>query len=224
MPAHSPHYLLFSEGSRSTNRRDAERCSWRFVLESIDGHERVVAEDDEPEAAASRAELLAVVRGLEALDGPSRVTLVTRSQYVARGIRRGLSEWRRHNWRWERFGRWVPVRDHDLWQRVDRALRFHRVDCRVWRFDQQHSTAETNLDSNRSKRCATSDLHSSETSCVPAPKANFRRPARHHQNLPKAESRSHSVDYPETVYDWCRTAFGKMTQLIGWESQNLAAT
>jgi hypothetical protein len=82
-----------------------------------------------------RLELLAVVRGLEALDGPARVTLVTRSRYVSRGIRFGITEWRANEWQWERFGRVVPVKDHDLWQRVDRALLFHRVECQSWQFE-----------------------------------------------------------------------------------------
>jgi ribonuclease HI len=105
---------------------------WRFVLESVGGEDRTYAADMEPGARASRLELLAVVRGLEALDQPSRVTLVTRSRYVRRGLRRELSHWRERNWRWERFGQLVPIRDHDLWQRVDRTLEFHHVDCPSW--------------------------------------------------------------------------------------------
>lgn len=129
----TPHYLLFSEttaAEQGAGRHQTGR--WRFVLEAVDDGPRVAAHDAEPGNDADRLELLAVVRGLEALDGPARVTLITRSRYVSRGIRHGLNEWRRRNWRWERFGRSVPVRDHDLWRRVDRALEFHRVDCRVW--------------------------------------------------------------------------------------------
>jgi ribonuclease HI len=77
-------------------------------------------------------ELLAVVRGLEAIDRPARVTLLTGSRYVSRGIRRQLSQWREDNWQWERFGEFVPIRDKDLWQRVDHALQFHQVECCDW--------------------------------------------------------------------------------------------
>ena len=104
-------------------------------MESVDAGHRVAAEGVEPEIARSRLELLAVVRGLEALDGPTRVTLITRSRYVSQGLRCGINDWRRHQWQWECFGRWVPIRDHDLWRRVDRTMRFHRIDCRRWRFD-----------------------------------------------------------------------------------------
>jgi len=105
---------------------------WHFVLESTNGDQLVEAADAEHEVCGERLELLAVVRGLEALDQPSRVTLVTPSRYVSRGLRYGLEEWRRSNWQWERFGRLVPVKNGDLWQRVDRALEYHHVDCRTW--------------------------------------------------------------------------------------------
>jgi hypothetical protein len=53
---------------------------------------------------------------------------------VARGIRRELGYWRDRRWRWERFGQLVPIRDHDLWQRIDRALEFHDLSCVGWPF------------------------------------------------------------------------------------------
>jgi ribonuclease HI len=129
--AYSPHYLLYSEASGSTGRTGR----WRFVLQTVTGEDQFSASDSEPQTRSSRLELLAVVRGLEALDQPSRVTLVTRSRYVARGIRRELNHWRERRWRWERFGQLVPIRDHDLWQRIDRALQFHEVNCARWGFD-----------------------------------------------------------------------------------------
>jgi hypothetical protein len=72
------------------------------------------------------------------LDQPSRVTLITTSKYVREGIRHGVMEWRENDWRWERFGQMVPVKNQDLWQRVDRAMRFHKIDCRMLRFDSPH--------------------------------------------------------------------------------------
>ena len=140
MSASAPHYLLFSESTKD-ERRDSRSDSagnagrWRFVLEKVDGSVRFEADDEEPVVDHSRLELLAVVRGLEALNEPSRVTLVTPSRYVTRGFRYGLDQWRENSWCWERFGEMTPVRNRDLWQRVDRAMKYHRVDCRVWRFD-----------------------------------------------------------------------------------------
>ncbi len=88
--------------------------------------------DLEPNCSANRAVVLALVRGLEAIDSAGQVTLITGSRYVKRAIGRELAQWKRSSWHWERFGRRVPVRNADLWQRVDRALEFHRVKCHAW--------------------------------------------------------------------------------------------
>ncbi len=119
---------------------------WRFVLQLIDGTEQFEAADAEPDAQGERLELLAVVRGLEALAQPSRVTLVTPSRYVNRGLNYGLTEWRANGWRWEHYGEMVPVKNRDLWQRVNRALKFHQLDCRTWRFDPAHLESQASAD------------------------------------------------------------------------------
>ena len=128
-----PHFLLFSE-ARGKDRQG----QWRFVLQAADGSATLEASDFEPEVGGERLELLAVVRGLEALDQPSRVTLFTPSRYVNRGMAYGLDEWRRDDWTWESFGEMVPVKNRDLWQRLDRALSFHRIEFRGYRFDGPH--------------------------------------------------------------------------------------
>jgi len=133
MVAVRPRFLLFSEAS--TGQHAAYH--WRFRLESLDGSRRLCATDAESEVSSQRLELLAVVRGLEALDQPSHVTLVTSSNYVIRGISRHLDQWRDADWQWERFGRIEPIRDVDLWRRVDRAMKYHFVDCRGWQTDEQ---------------------------------------------------------------------------------------
>jgi ribonuclease HI len=131
MRATRPHYLLLTESIRSkTGTR-----RWKFVLQSTESEERFAAADSEANSRRSRLELLAVVRGLEAIDCPARVTLLTQSPYVSRGIRRQLAQWREHKWCWERFGELVPILDQDLWQRVDRALSFHQVECCAWQED-----------------------------------------------------------------------------------------
>jgi ribonuclease HI len=129
-----PHFLLFD-----ASREDAEAGHCRFVLRNSDGSQRLEAEANEPGVTGERLALLSIARGLEALDNPSQVLLITPSSYVREGIRRGLSEWRNNGWRWERFGQMVPVKNLDLWQRVDRAMQFHQVDCRMYRIDSAHS-------------------------------------------------------------------------------------
>ena len=138
-----PHYLLISEaelGSPSGGASSIDVAGrWRFVLEATDGSSALEAVDEDDTDDSERLELLAVVRGLEALDQPSRVTLVTSSRYVCQGLRFGLEEWRETDWQWERFGEMVPIKNADLWRRVDTALKYHSVDCRTWRIDRAHS-------------------------------------------------------------------------------------
>jgi ribonuclease HI len=134
MSVRAPHFLLLSEADVA--QHSAERAGqWRFVLEAMDGSSKVEAADSEPLTTGERLELLAIVRGLEALDQPSRVTLVTASRYVSRGIRFGLDQWRESDWHWERYGQMTPVKNNDLWQRIDQAMKIHQVECRALRFE-----------------------------------------------------------------------------------------
>lgn len=133
----APHYLLFTEAKLSSQTNGLGN-RWRFVLEEIGTSNRFEEADEEPGIHGERLQLLAVVRGLEALDQPSRVTLITPSKHVGRGIRRSLTHWRENNWQWERFGVMAPVKDHDLWMRIDRAMQIHQINCRIWQFDPPH--------------------------------------------------------------------------------------
>jgi ribonuclease HI len=119
---------------------------WRFILRSSNGVRALEASDREPGVRGERLELLAVVRGLEALEQPSKITLITPSQYVKQGITHGLTEWRENGWTWERFGEMAPVKHRDLWQRLDRALKYHQVDCRAIRLDPAHVTRKSTVD------------------------------------------------------------------------------
>jgi ribonuclease HI len=153
MNGNAPHFVLISEASRCGAECQGEEAEgWRFTLQMANGEDQFVASDTEPGTQSERLELLAVVRGLEALDQPSRVTLVTRSRYVSRGLRAGLPAWRESGWQWERFGKMVPVKNRDLWQRVDQALKFHHVQCRRWRVDAAHRQDDRPTDSVRQMR------------------------------------------------------------------------
>jgi|GEM_PF-6799345 len=133
-----PHFLLFCDGQSprvpvATNAVGAASISvrgrWRFILEDLDAGTRLEAGDAELVQAPERAALMAVVRGLEALEQPSRVTLVTTSRYVSRGLQFGLTEWRESDYCWEHFGSVQPIRNADLWRRIDHAMQFHQIHC-----------------------------------------------------------------------------------------------
>lgn len=141
MQVPAPHYLLFTDA----DGRSCEAATWRFVLQPIGGGARIVAADAEDDADNMRLALLAVVRGLEALDGPSRVTLLVANRFVRRGIRRDLALWKERGWRWERFGQLVAIRDLDLWKRIDRALSIHEVECFAWSETDQECDAARSI-------------------------------------------------------------------------------
>ncbi|HAS85309.1 MAG TPA: ribonuclease HI [Candidatus Competibacteraceae bacterium] len=87
----------------------------------------------EPETTNNRMELLAVINGLEALKRPVRVRIVTDSQYVMKGITEWLIGWKQRGWK--TAGR-QPVKNVDLWQRLEAALLPHEVE---WQWVRGHS-------------------------------------------------------------------------------------
>jgi ribonuclease HI len=138
MAVKAPHFLLTAQCRKGKRTGD-----WRFALQSPAGQRLLEVEESEPQVGGERLELLAVVRGLEALEQPSRVTLLTESSYVTRGMKYGLDDWRSNNWQWESHGKMVPMKNGDLWRRIDRALRYHEVQCKFHRFDAPHNDKAT---------------------------------------------------------------------------------
>lgn len=140
MQPRRPHCLLWTQSIRTpvAAHEEAIRClspslfGWRFLLEAPEPKIHLEAEEEDTSSSLERAELLAVVRGLEALDQPSSVSLYTSSRFVIAGLRHGIGEWRTTNWHWEWFGRWAPVAHQDLWRRIETALRFHEMEPKFW--------------------------------------------------------------------------------------------
>lgn len=130
-----PRFQLFVEADYEN---DSAAGWWRFSLEGIDTESLLDAEDYEQDLTQHRLELIGLMRALEALEQPSQVQLVTESRYLSRGLRVGLPLWRENEWRWERFGEMAPIKDCDLWQRVDHALSYHRLQTRLLRIDGAH--------------------------------------------------------------------------------------
>lgn len=133
-----PQYVLFCDSTfskgpvleSSTVEKNIGFGRWHFVMERLDEPERFEAFDTESEIHRDRLALLAVIRGLESLELSGRVRLVTTSRYVDRGLRFGLPAWRDNQYHWESFGRFTPVRNADLWRRINIAMQFHDITCR----------------------------------------------------------------------------------------------
>ena len=79
----------------------------------------------EPLTTNNRMELTAVIRALEALKRPARAILYTDSEYVRRGIREWLPDWKERGWR---TAARKPVKNLDLWQRLDQLAAGHQIE------------------------------------------------------------------------------------------------
>jgi len=78
----------------------------------------------EPHTTNNRMELMAAISALEALAKPSEITIVTDSAYVKNGITEWLVGWKRKGWR---IASGAPVKNEDLWRRLDAARQVHQV-------------------------------------------------------------------------------------------------
>jgi ribonuclease HI len=87
----------------------------------------------EPDTTNNRMELMAAIRALEALSRPSRVRLYTDSKYVKDGITSWIHNWKKRGWK---TANRKPVKNVDLWQRLDKALGPHHID---WRWVRGHA-------------------------------------------------------------------------------------
>jgi len=105
---------------------------WRFELSEPGEAYCLEVSDFEPQMGYEHCSLLAVLRGLEALDRRAEVTLFTTSRYVQQGLRYGLPQWREAGWKWEHFDRMVSIKHLDLWKRIDHVLDFHSLRAVHW--------------------------------------------------------------------------------------------
>lgn len=120
LPSTAPEIVLFTDGACSGNPGPG---GWAFILRHpASGKEKEEAGGEE-ETTNNRMELTAVIRGLEALKRPTVVELVTDSEYVGRGLTEWMAKWKAHQWRRGSS----PVKNVDLWRRLDELATMHRV-------------------------------------------------------------------------------------------------
>jgi ribonuclease HI len=124
---------IFTDGACSGNPGPG---GWGALLR-YRGHEKELA-GGEPETTNNRMELMGVIAALEALKRPSRVRLVTDSAYVKNGITQWLPRWKANGWR--TAGK-KPVKNQDLWERLDRASAPHRIE---WEWVKGHAGHDEN--------------------------------------------------------------------------------
>lgn len=114
-------FELFTDGACSGNPGPG---GWAFVLRGPGLPSDIEVSGGEPETTNNRMELLAVIRGLEALPGPSAVRVVSDSEYVVKGLREWLDGWKSRGWR---TAAKKPVKNEDLWRQLDALRATHRL-------------------------------------------------------------------------------------------------
>lgn len=92
----------------------------------------------EPRTTNNRMEMMAAIRGLEALKRPVRVRLYTDSTYLKDGITKWIDGWKRRGWK---TADKRPVKNQDLWRRLEAALAPHRVS---WHWVKAHAGHDGN--------------------------------------------------------------------------------
>ncbi len=115
---------LFTDGACRGNPGPG---GWAFILRHVPSGRELEQAGGEPETTNNRMELMAVIRGLEALKRPCHVVLFTDSVYVGKGIEQWLPKWKRQGWRRRERGEYKPVKNEDLWRRLDELLAVHEV-------------------------------------------------------------------------------------------------
>ncbi|MEM9825317.1 MAG: ribonuclease HI [Planctomycetota bacterium] len=151
-------YLLYVRAYASS----VLRGQWQFSLETYAGQTVLDAQDDD-EGDLNRLNLLALVRGLEAIDGPASVTVLSSSRYLVRSMVDSLPRWRSNRFVWEHFGRKVPIQFGSLWKRVDHAFSIHRVEACLVQSRMVPSPSDTQPPSDmQTSDMQTSDMQTSD--------------------------------------------------------------
>jgi len=125
---------IFTDGACSGNPGPG---GWGAILRSK-GIEKELS-GGEKDTTNNRMEMMAVIVALEALTRPCEVIVTTDSQYVMKGMMEWLAGWKKRNWL---TAAKKPVKNVDLWQRMEKAASSHKLDW-VWvRGHQGHAENE----------------------------------------------------------------------------------
>lgn len=125
MPAET---LIYTDGACRGNPGPG---GWGVILRH-NSHEKTLY-GAEPMTTNNRMELMAAIQALESLKRPCKVCLTTDSQYVQKGITEWLGNWKMRGWK---TAAKKPVKNVDLWKRLDAAVAEHDI---RWEWVKGHS-------------------------------------------------------------------------------------
>ena len=129
----TPQVVIYTDGACSGNPGPG---GWGAVM--FYGESRKEICGGEAATTNNRMELMAAIQALEALKKPCKVELHTDSTYVMKGISEWIHNWKRRGWR---TADGKPVKNDDLWRRLDEARSRHDVS---WRWVKGHAGHELN--------------------------------------------------------------------------------
>jgi ribonuclease HI len=129
----TPQVVIHTDGACSGNPGPG---GWGAVLHFKDQEKELWG--GELATTNNRMELMAAIQALEALKKPCKVELHTDSQYVQKGIGEWIHSWKKRGWL---TADKKPVKNDDLWKRLDAARLRHEVD---WRWVKGHAGHEFN--------------------------------------------------------------------------------
>ena len=124
----TPDVVIYTDGACSGNPGPG---GWGAVM-TAGAHTRDLWGGENP-TTNNRMEIQAAIAALEALNRPCRVQLHTDSQYLRQGITEWINGWKARGWR---TAAKAPVKNDDLWKRLDAARARHEVD---WRWVKGHA-------------------------------------------------------------------------------------
>jgi len=129
----TPKVVIYTDGACRGNPGPG---GWGAILQS-NGKVKEIRGGDLA-TTNNRMELMAAIQALEALTKPCKVELHTDSQYVKNGVTTWIHGWKARGWKTADKS---PVKNEDLWKRLDLARSRHEVD---WRWVKGHSGHELN--------------------------------------------------------------------------------
>ena len=147
MTAQLPHVVIHTDGACSGNPGPG---GWGAILTFGDREKEL--KGGEAPTTNNRMELMAAISALEALKRPCRVELHTDSQYLRNGVMSWLGTWKRNGWRTADN---EPVKNVDLWQRLEAALAPHQV---RWHWLRGHSGHAMNERADALARAAIAEI------------------------------------------------------------------
>ena len=124
----APFVQIYTDGACKGNPGPG---GWAYILKHPATGSEKECSGGETLTTNNKMELSAVINGLIALKTISKVEVITDSVYVAKGSKEWLPNWIKNNWKRKEGKKWKPVKNEELWRKMDELLSKHHVSFTV---------------------------------------------------------------------------------------------